>query len=376
MRFMRGLEQSAEAQRAVPDLQTGETFVRAPVLISESEPMRNRSERVYLAVPYAEKDEAKALGARFDSEAKRWYAPPGADLAAFKPWLPEHNDFRVIGHDGDPRQAFAQALREAGLEINGLPEMDGRLHRVRAPGDKRGETSGWYVGHADGCPVGKFGNWRTGGEQLWKHQRPAVALSASDQARLHAENAQRRQERERREEEAHEAAVGAVAARLAKAEPASADHPYLARKGVGAHGVFLGEDGELLVPVRDLDGRLMSAQSIRPDGSKRFARDGRVLGGCHLLGDPAKNTTVLVAEGYATGATLREAAGLPVAIAFTSGNLEAVARGLRERWPDKRIVIAGDDDRHAETNVGRKKAEAAAEPGRRRLCAVSEVWRG
>ena len=33
-------------------------------------------QRVYLTVPYAEKDDAKALGAKWDREAKSWYAPP------------------------------------------------------------------------------------------------------------------------------------------------------------------------------------------------------------------------------------------------------------------------------------------------------------
>ena len=30
----------------------------------------------YLAVPYADKDEAKALGARWDPARRQWYAPP------------------------------------------------------------------------------------------------------------------------------------------------------------------------------------------------------------------------------------------------------------------------------------------------------------
>ena len=239
--------------------------------------------------------------------------------------------------------------------------MDGRLHRVRAPGDGRKEKSGWYVGHADGHPAGEMGDWRTGDKRLWKHQGSAPALGAGDRARLRAETAQRRQERERREAEVHEAAAWAVSARLAKAEPASADHPYLARKGVGAHGVFLGEDGELLIPVRDLDGKAMSAQTIKPDGGKRFLRGGRVQGGCHALGDLAKGETALICEGYATGATLHETTGLSVAVAFNAGNLEAVAKAVRERWPEKRILVAGDDDRRKDRNVGREKAEAAAE---------------
>ncbi|MBM3116607.1 DUF5710 domain-containing protein [Jeongeupia naejangsanensis] len=42
----------------------------------------------YLAVPFAEKDAAKELGARWDPAKKKWYAPQGVDLAPFAQWLP------------------------------------------------------------------------------------------------------------------------------------------------------------------------------------------------------------------------------------------------------------------------------------------------
>ena len=42
----------------------------------------------FLDVPFKEKDEAKALGARWDAGAKKWYAPDGTDLAIFSAWLP------------------------------------------------------------------------------------------------------------------------------------------------------------------------------------------------------------------------------------------------------------------------------------------------
>lgn len=42
----------------------------------------------FLDVPFKEKDEAKALGARWDGGAKKWYVPEGKDLAAFAAWLP------------------------------------------------------------------------------------------------------------------------------------------------------------------------------------------------------------------------------------------------------------------------------------------------
>lgn len=42
----------------------------------------------FLNVPYAEKDEARALGARWNPGKKRWYAPPGVALDAFQKWMP------------------------------------------------------------------------------------------------------------------------------------------------------------------------------------------------------------------------------------------------------------------------------------------------
>lgn len=47
------------------------------------------SDRFYLNVPYAEKDEAKALGARWDAAKKKWYAPQGVEPGQFERWLPK-----------------------------------------------------------------------------------------------------------------------------------------------------------------------------------------------------------------------------------------------------------------------------------------------
>lgn len=43
---------------------------------------------IFLEVPFKEKDDAKALGARWDAEARKWFVPPGKDLALFQAWLP------------------------------------------------------------------------------------------------------------------------------------------------------------------------------------------------------------------------------------------------------------------------------------------------
>lgn len=43
----------------------------------------------FLNVPYAEKDEARALGARWNPGRKRWYVPAGTALEPFEKWMKE-----------------------------------------------------------------------------------------------------------------------------------------------------------------------------------------------------------------------------------------------------------------------------------------------
>ena len=64
---------------------------------------QERAQRVELDVHYMQRECAKAAGARWDAETKRWYAPGGADMATLSQWLPE----------GQARRAAARAEREA-----------------------------------------------------------------------------------------------------------------------------------------------------------------------------------------------------------------------------------------------------------------------
>ncbi|PKO47072.1 MAG: hypothetical protein CVU29_03855 [Betaproteobacteria bacterium HGW-Betaproteobacteria-22] len=42
---------------------------------------------ISLKVPFNEKDQAKALGARWNAESKHWYVPQGVDAALFEKWI-------------------------------------------------------------------------------------------------------------------------------------------------------------------------------------------------------------------------------------------------------------------------------------------------
>ena len=44
--------------------------------------------KTYLNVPFAQKDAAKALGARWDAVNKKWYVPADKDITLFAQWQP------------------------------------------------------------------------------------------------------------------------------------------------------------------------------------------------------------------------------------------------------------------------------------------------
>ncbi|MFZ3017278.1 MAG: DUF5710 domain-containing protein [Gallionella sp.] len=48
----------------------------------------------FLNVPFAQKDEAKALGARWDANNKLWFVPNGFDTTPFNRWMKPTIPFR------------------------------------------------------------------------------------------------------------------------------------------------------------------------------------------------------------------------------------------------------------------------------------------
>jgi putative DNA primase/helicase len=152
------------------------------------------------------------------------------------------------------------------------------------------------------------------------------------------------------------------------AQPAPADHGYFTRKSVKAHGVRINRgaltiagtdcDGALVVPVRDSDEQMQSLEFITAEGEKRYLPGGRVAGCYFGLGKPAE--VLVIAEGLATAASIHKATTHAVACAFNAGNLPAVAKVLRAKFPNVRIIIAADNDAGEQSNVGVEKAQEAA----------------
>jgi hypothetical protein len=45
--------------------------------------------KIYLNVPFTQKDAVKALGAKWDATKKKWYVPANMDGAVFAQWQPQ-----------------------------------------------------------------------------------------------------------------------------------------------------------------------------------------------------------------------------------------------------------------------------------------------
>jgi putative DNA primase/helicase len=255
----------------------------------------------------------------------------------------------------DPAEHFRLAIAAAGLTPPDHIEPDGVIHRFSTSG-RRGDDSGWYALHLDGVPAGSFGCWREGLQSTWCSKAENTLTPAEREAhrtRVKAMQAQREAEQVQRQQEASQTAT----ARWNAATPAT-EHPYLSRKGIQPHGTRT--EGEvLLIPMRDTASALHSLEIISPNGEKWRHAGGRVTGCYHGIGKPVANT-LIVCEGFATGATVHEATGHAVAVAFNAGNLGPVAGALRIKYPRLKIILASDDDWQTEGNPGLSKAREAA----------------
>jgi putative DNA primase/helicase len=244
---------------------------------------------------------------------------------------------------------FKLAMLAAGLTPPDVINDDGGIHRFGR------DKSCWYVLHSDGIAAGSFGDWREGFTQTWCNKSDTAMTEAERQAnceRINVMQAQREADLIQRQQQA-----AADATKRLTAAKLCTQHPYLERKGIAPHGVKI-EGENLLIPMRTTDSVVHSLQSITPDGTKMFMSGGRVKGCYFSIGKPAGS--VIVCEGFATGASLHEATGGVVAVSFNAGNLEAVATAIHQKYPALKIIIAADDDHLTPSNPGLTKATAAA----------------
>lgn len=270
-------------------------------------------------------------------------------------------------------------LTAAGLVIKG-PLQIGTAKLVRCPIDGDREKRGWYRLHelpldnGDTLVVGAFGVWRgddNGAQKVTirKDDKPSISPEqlAAIKARQAADQKRANLERQREADAAAEKASGWWR-QLAD----SGGNAYLERKGLPAgrlYGARVSKSGNLVVPMLDGDGKVHGLQVIYCDPAAK-AKKGRdkdftppgLVKKSHWfqIGSPVAGGITLLCEGFATGASLHEATGLPVIVAFDAGNLLPVALAVRKRYRAARILICADDDYLSTPNTGVQSAQAAA----------------
>lgn len=253
--------------------------------------------------------------------------------------------------------AFREAAGARGLMLPNRLVADGVLHRCGTV-DKPHQMDGAYLLHLDGIAAGGFENHRDGLDwQNWcslaenemsdtertEHRRRVVAAK-----KLRDEELTEKRARAKRE-----------AQHIWNRSAAATSHPYLAKKGIKPNGARI-DGGSLVISIQDITGEIHSLQTIDADGGKLFLSGGRKQGCFFPIGKFDNVTAVFIAEGFATGASVHEATGAAVAVAFDCGNLKLVAEALRKRWPRAKITVCADDDWKTPGNPGLEKASEAA----------------
>lgn len=287
----------------------------------------------------------------------------------FKPWLKE------LAHEfARPEDEFARQLEAHGLRLeSGHPIMDGQWHRLKVDGDRTGTgKSGAYIGHLDGVPRGTVKNFKTDQETNWT-AKDAVIKSVPSSLDIERAKAAA----EAKQKASYNQAADAAKLVLSKSQPAQ-NNPYLDKKGVAAHGVYIVPDksavnlentnlaiandwredkqmrqdfkdagidkqvltkGDLIVPAVNEHGDIRTFQTISGN-FKSFIKGSEKSGSFAALGQMENGRDVLIAEGYATAATLHEQTGKAVVVAFDAGNLQSVATKIRQLTPESQIYIS------------------------------------
>lgn len=250
-------------------------------------------------------------------------------------------------------------LRDHGLMVETLAIDTPRVQRCTTQDNQR-EKRGWYwlntiTIDADPYIVGAFGIYQgndNGKQKVVLSKQQSERLTPEQRKALKAQQmeSQKRAEAERKRQ-ADKAADKAKAGWQKCAT--EGESSYLTRKQVQAHGVRFGKGGTLVVPLTDESERIRGLQLIMPKDHPRAIKIGRdkdfwpygiASGGTwHLIGGHPR-TILLLAEGYATAATLHEATGYPVAVVWSANNIMAAGQALAKKYKRARILICADDD--------------------------------
>ena len=269
---------------------------------------------------------------------------------------------------------FRAFMRENNCEPvdNITLNMDDKIERFRVIGDKKSETTGAYRLSLEGWPHGWCQNWREGKAVTWTFNRDRIRDASLKNSltndafkemieKSNAHQAEMIKQLEQSQLEASEKAK--ILFDNLKTSAQESEQDYLKEKQIKSYGLKI-QENSLVVPLYDIDGNFKSIQFISPDGTKKFLSGTPVKGAFFSIAkdvlqpdspENAREYTIFVCEGMATGATIYELTSMPTFTAMNCGNIFAVAQALK-KYSQHKITIMADNDHKTEGNPGLKAA--------------------
>lgn len=135
-------------------------------------------------------------------------------------------------------------------------------------------------------------------------------------------------------------------------------HPYLTRKKIKGSGLKITVSRSLIIPLRDVNGKIWTLEYITEQGKKFMMKSGLKKGRFYMFGKPAKR--LFLCEGYATAESVYSVVKECTVCCVDAGNLKEVASELRRKYPEIEMIFCADNDKYGMFNTGREKAVQAA----------------
>ncbi|WP_301185609.1 toprim domain-containing protein [Helicobacter rodentium] len=259
--------------------------------------------------------------------------------------------------------------------------MNGKIQRCKVEGDRDNEKSGAYLGHLNEYPAGFIQNHKTGYKTNWKFELSKDYTN--DTNNISPQKYSNKDQKAKQKELEILSLQMKTALRLEKewneSKPAPNSHSYLKIKKLNtAYDLKVDKFNNLLIPLKDVKGRLWSLQRINENGSKvigviktKEEKEKNIeysarKKGCFYTQIPLnEHNEFIICEGFATAMTLQEILNQPTIMAVDAGNLENVITSLKQEFPTKKITIFADNDKNKELenkeNVGLKYANIVKE---------------
>ena len=186
---------------------------------------------------------------------------------------------------------------------------------------------------------------------------------------------------EKEEEEKRKVENGTAQHRVWEQLPKQGQSPYLKAKGLSHVNPFRYEGSTLVVPLWTASGTLATAQRIRPNGFKLYAKETNKKGAFTVVGGPDEldgkldlhNPPSFMAEGVATAVRPHQAFNETSIAAYDWANIGEVVRAIRaafdeagmeeqkQAWLEQFVILADNDQwKDDGKNVGVEAAQKAA----------------